>query len=240
VNWCEVRLVERPRNLGLGTSILSGVSQALREHDAVIAFEDDLVCVPGAYVFLSAALRHYRFMPQVMSVTGWTHPRVTPAALAGPVYFDGRAECLVWGTWARAWEGMVDAAARLVQRCREAGIDPARYGHDLPEMAEAERRRNIWAVRWLLWHVLNGGLCMRPAHSLVEHIGFDSQATNARDGTEWSNPPLRACPPLPAAWPDPVEHPDCARLWRAAAGRPPSPAWQALRKVKRAARAFLR
>jgi hypothetical protein len=240
VDWCDVQLVERPHNLGLGTSILTGVSQVLAQHEAALVFEDDLVCVPGTYQFLSAALRHYRATEKVMSVTGWTHASVTPPVTLGPVYFDGRAECWTWGTWSRAWKGMTDNAKSLVARCRANAIDPARYGSDLLEMAELEQQRNIWAVRWLLWHILQGGLCLRPAHSLVEHIGFDSQATNAKDGTQWSSPTLQPCPPLPEAWPEPVEHPDCARLWQAAAGRPASPVRQALRTAKRAVRALLR
>ena len=47
VDWCEVTLVERPENLGLGVSILTGVTSVLKKYQAVIVFEDDLVCVPG-------------------------------------------------------------------------------------------------------------------------------------------------------------------------------------------------
>lgn len=223
IDWCEVILCERQENLGLGRSIRSGVTSVLEQHDAAIVFEDDLICVPGTYDYLCAALSRYRDEPRVMSVTGWTHPRLTPPDVGDQPYFDGRAECWVWGTWARAWQGMDQDAQTLMRRCAAAGIDPYRYGADLPDMARNELRQNIWAVRWLYLHLLRGGLCLRPPWSMVEHIGFDGQATNFAQARGWQNPPLRGCPPLPQQWPEPLEHPHCVRLWQAACGTRPGP-----------------
>ena len=221
LDWCDVVLHERAENWGLGRSILAGVGEVLRRHDMVLVFEDDLICVPGSYHYLVAAMRYYRDHSNVMSVTGWTHPRVTPSDVAGQPYFDGRAECWVWGTWAQAWQGMERDAATLMQECRERGIDVFRYGADLPEMVEVERERNIWAVRWSYLHMLRGGLCLRPPHSLIEHAGFDPLATNAAGAGEWANPPLLPCPPVPETWPAPVEHPQCTLLWQRACGSRP-------------------
>lgn len=218
IDWCEVILVEREENWGLGHSILAGVTDVLDKHDAVIVFEDDLICVTGTYQYLCAALHHYRNHPSVMSVTGWTHPCVTPNDVVDQPYFDGRAECWVWGTWARAWYRMQRDAKTLMQECMAQGIDIYRYGTDLPRMAEAETQQNIWAVRWLYLHILRRGLCLRPPYSMVEHIGFDALATNTADGSRWSNPPLQACPPLPREWPAPKENPQCAVLWQGICG----------------------
>lgn len=220
VDWCELELHERNENLGLGRSILTGVKEALDRHQAVIVFEDDLICVPGTYDYLAAALARYRDDSRVMSVTGWTHPRVTPGDVGEGPYFDGRAECWVWGTWARGWRGMDRPAAELVRTCCDRGIDPGRYGHDLLEMAGVELERNIWAVRFLYAHIAEGGLCFRPPRSLVEHIGWGADATNASLESGWGNPPLRPCPPIPEVWPEPIEHPLCGQIWRAACPEP--------------------
>ncbi|MBL9188268.1 MAG: hypothetical protein JNK23_12355 [Opitutaceae bacterium] len=213
VDWCELRLIERRQNLGLGRNVLSGVSEVAARDAAFVIWEDDLIAVPGAYAWICAALRQYAGDPGVMSVTAWTHPRVTPAdAGAGP-YFDGRAECWVWGAWARSWLGMIDQTA-LEKMATVA--DPVAYGSDLPLMAEREEAQNIWAVRWLYHHMQHNGLCVRPPWSMVEHIGFDPLATNAASATAWANPPLRPAPAIPPAWPEPREHPQCRELWRAA------------------------
>lgn len=215
IDWCEVVLVERGENLGLGRSILAGVTEVLKRHDCAIVFEDDLTCVPGTYDYLCAALRHYQSENTVMSVTAWTHPKVTPHGITDQPYFDGRAECWVWGTWARAWDGMMgDDAKTLMQKCVQKGIDPYRYGADLPAMAEVERVRNIWAVRWLYLHMLRGGLCLRPPYSLVENIGLDSSATNPGGSLLWTDMLRGSCPPLPEEWPTPIENPECYLLWQ--------------------------
>jgi hypothetical protein len=223
IDWCEVVLCEREENLGLGKSILTGVTSVLSKHEAIIVFEDDLICVPGTYQYLCAALDAYRDNFSVMSVTGWTHPSVTPSNVIEQPYFDGRAECWVWGTWARVWQDMDKDANTLMQMCEALGIDVYSYGEDLPAMAAVEIQQNIWAVRFLYLHLLHKGLCLRPPHSMVEHIGFDSQATNASDGSQWSNPPLKACPALPEEWPDSIEHPECAHLWQMTCGTKPVP-----------------
>lgn len=214
VDWCEIHIVERERNLGLGKSILTGVSEVFQKHESIIVFEDDLICVPGTYQYMISALNNYQDDYRVMSVTGWTHPKITPMDISDNPYFDGRAESLAWGTWARAWKGMKQDALTLMKTCQRKGIDVYRFGADLPEMAQVELKMNIWAVRFIYWHILNRGLCVRPPWSMVEHIGFDAQATNARISDFWSNPPLNDCPHLPKFWPEPIEHPKCAGLWQ--------------------------
>jgi hypothetical protein len=218
IDWAEVRLRERPENLGLGSSIRAGVEDVLAAHDSVIVFEDDLVCAPGTYAYLCAALERYRDEPSVLSVTGWTHPRVTPPATDAP-YFDGRTECWVWGTWKRAWRGMEKDALTHMEEAAARGIDPRRYGDDLVDMAHAERARNIWAVRWSFLHIAQRGLCLRPPRTLVDHIGLDQHASNAGNEFFWANTSVGPVPAPPIRWPAPVEHPECPRLWRKACGR---------------------
>ncbi|MGA2585581.1 MAG: hypothetical protein ABSF88_00935 [Candidatus Aminicenantales bacterium] len=222
INWCEVILCERETNLGLGRSILTGVTEVLDKHEATIIFEDDLICVPETYEYLCAALDQYQDDDRVMSVTGWTHPLVTPGDVSVLPYFDGRAECGVWGTWARAWHGMEIDAKTLMEQCKDQGIDIYRYGADLVNMAKAELHQNIWAVRLLYLHILKKGLCLRPPWSMVEHIGWDSQGTNAKEAGIWEALPLKPCPPIPAQWPEPMEHPACSRLHRKVCGARPT------------------
>ncbi len=222
IDWCELEVVERRENLGLGRNVLAGVTEVAACHSAFVVWEDDLVCAPGTYAWLCAALRRYADDPRVMSVTGWTHPRVRPADVGESPYFDGRAESWSWGAWSRSWNGMghQTATAKMAElKARGEAADA--YGMDLPPMAREEERKNIWAVRWVYHHLLRSGACLRPPWSMVEHIGFDATATNAVDGSTWSSFPLRGPPPLPVNWPEPRVHADCSRLWRASTRRSP-------------------
>ncbi|MFT3830063.1 MAG: hypothetical protein QM691_10210 [Opitutaceae bacterium] len=216
IDWARIELIERATNIGLGRNILSGVTEVAARYDSFIVWEDDLICVPGTYAWLCAALRAYADEPKVMSVTAWTHPRVTPPGVRTNPYFDGRAECWVWGTWARAWRGMTEEnALTKMAAAQRRGTRSDAYGADLPQMARNEARRNIWAVRWLYHHLQQGGLCVRPPWSMVEHIGFDASATNADESAEWGAGKLAEAPPVPADWSAPFEHPVCRDLWRA-------------------------
>jgi len=117
---------------------------------------------------------------------------------------------------------MRDDASTLMQRCEAEKIDVYRYGADLADMAEAELQLNIWAVRFLYWHIVNRGLCVRPPWSMVEHFGWDAHGTNAKQAGVWAAPPLDSSPPIPANWPDPYEHPECCILWRKVCGGRPT------------------
>ena len=218
IDWCDYILEESPTNLGLGVSVKRGVTAALDRYGCVIVFEDDLISVPGTYHYLSAALKRYRDDSDVLSVTAWTHPRIVPKDVGIHPYFDGKGECWAWGTWARAWHGMEEPALAIMHNCVGASIDIAKYGHDMPKMAAEAETRNLWAVGWWYHHMRQQGLCLRPPWSLVEQICWDASrsTTSTPQMMVWSNPPLRACPPIPTEWPEPVENPDCAPRWRAA------------------------
>lgn len=223
IDWCKVELHERDENLGLGPSILQGMTEVFRTWEAALVFEDDMVIAPGAYGYLCRALEHYHGDRRVMSVTGWTLPAVTPDDVVDHPYFDGRAESWVWGSWARSWEGMLDeTAVDKIARCESLGRDVRRYGLDLPAMAQMEQSRRLWAVRFLYHHLLHAGLCMRPPRSLVNHADQEGTGTNFGGGNRWTNATLWK-PTLPLSWPEPVEHPATAALWRRMIDSPPGP-----------------
>lgn len=222
VDWTKVHLVERQTNLGVGRSVMAGVTEALAEFESVIVFEDDIVANPGTYSFMRSALERYKDDPKVMSVTGWTHPRAVPADVGDKPYFDGRAECWSWGTWRRAWIGMKRPTLELVRECVLRGIDPYRYGADLVEMAIREEGANYWDVRWSYHHLVNGGLCLRPPWSLVENIGWGEHATNTKSDTGWRQELVKPGPAVPDRWPEPVENAACATNWQREMGRGPT------------------
>ena len=222
IDWTKVYICKRESNLGLGANVLQGVSEVAKSHSTFIVWEDDLICTAGAYRWMAFALRRYEHDPKVGSITAWTHSRIVPKGIGSQPYFDGRAECWVWGSWRRAWAGMQDENANAKMRSLEMrGINRNIYGTDLPRMAKDEERRNIWAVRWLYHHIQRGFLCLRPPWSMVDHIGFDANATNAAGAVEWAGAPLRAIPPVPEVWPQSIENPQCLSLWRGAI-HPPS------------------
>ena len=221
IDWCEKVIHFRDGNVGLGRNILTGVSAVLERYDSCIVFEDDLVCVPGTYDYLCAALWQYRNEANVYSVTAFTNRHIVPKGIESMPYFDSRPECLAWGTWRRAWVGMIEETAMEKMNAFIAkGGNPRGHGGDLPYMAKCEMQSNIWAVRHAFHHMMHNGLCMKPPWSMVNHIGWTGEATNARKVTWEDNGELAECPPIPDQWPVPVEHPSCASMDRRMYPRP--------------------
>ena len=168
------------QNWGLGRNVLAGVSEALERFESVLVWEDDLICVPGTYNYLCSALRAYRNASRVMSVTGWTNRHLIPADVEDHPYFDGRAECWVWGTWRRAWQGMMDETAlEKIKRLVERGGDPARYGGDLPFMAKQEQEKHLGGSLAVSPHAARRIVCVRL-------------------GAWWSTSALAKAPPMPS------------------------------------------
>ena len=221
IDWCEKEVFVRDCNLGLGKNILLGVTSVLERYESCIVFEDDLECVVGTYRYLCAALSQYRDNPKVYSVTAFTNRHIVPKGLGCSPYFDLRPECLAWGTWRRAWIGMMEETALEKMNAFAAmGGDPRGHGGDLPYMAKIELDRNIWAVRHAFHHMQHGGLCMKPPWSMVNHIGWSDAATNSRKKSWEDNGVLAECPPVPERWPAAEEHPLCAAIDRKMYPRP--------------------
>jgi len=223
IDWCQKIIVEHDINMGLGKSIKFGVSMVLSEYTAAIVFEDDLICVKGAYHYLKSALINYQYTEEVISITGWAHPKVIPDNIKGMPYFDGKAECWSWGTWARAWHGMEKPAIEIYNSCVRQGIDIEKYGSDMPKMALEAAEKNLWAVGWWYLHMLKGALCLRPPQSLIETIGWDGTGTTITPEMKgWANPPLKKCPSIPEHYPEPIENEMCPNLWKMAIDNEPS------------------
>lgn len=221
IDWCQVEPRFRVKNMGLGKNIMSGVTETLERFESCIVFEDDLICVPGTYDYLCAALEHYKDDPRVYSVTGWTNKLITPPSVSDKPYFDGRAECMTWGVWRRSWAGMTDETAYAkMLRAKASGTDPYYYGGDLPYMAKTELQKNIWAVRLVYHHIVNHGLCFRPPWSMVNHIGWGTGSTNATVKNWEDNGELATAPTIPLEWPEPTEEPGSAQLHRKMYPRP--------------------
>lgn len=220
VDWTPVELKAADRNLGISPSQLRGITTVLAQHEMAVIIEEDLEFGPGTYAFMCEALRRYRDEPRAMGVTAWNHARVTPRGVTQP-YFTGRMSALVWGTWRRAWDGMLDRTAlQLRDECLARGIDPARFGSDLVESVVHEEERGMWDIRFNLHMLAKRGLFLFPATSMVRHTGYGPRATNSPDAAGWDDAPEPAPPLEGIVWPSVVEQPGSALLWQAAMSPP--------------------
>lgn len=185
----EVCVIKRDENLGLGKSIITGVTEIINKYGKVIVLEDDLETSPYFLSYMNQCLEHYENRKSVFSISSLSRPhpeRFYPQDYPYDVYCSLTHHPTGWATWADRWS-QVDWDIKAYDTMK-----------DNPEMIAAFRRieypewddivkikmtgKNIWSVRFGLAHFVNHAVSICPIVSYVNHIGWDSEATNAVGG----------------------------------------------------------
>ncbi len=173
-----------PKNKGLGSSIIEGVSEVLGNHESVIVLEDDLNLMPGFLTYMNEALERFKNDERVLAVCGYSLKIKTPKGYDSTVYLGDRASSWGWGTWHDRWEkvdwGVSDWKEfsndkKAISRFNQCGSDM--YGM-LRDYMEGHNRS--WAIRFCYHQFRNGMFSVHPVKSLVDNEGFGESATNCR------------------------------------------------------------
>lgn len=185
--FSEVEVICRETNLGLGKSIIDGVSMVCARHGRVIVLEDDLVVAPGFLRYMNAALDRYADVPPVMQVSGYMFP-VSTQLDCEETFLCRMATSWGWATWSRAWTCFEPDAKKLLAfmdnelmkvKFDLQGAYP--YLRDLEACANG--KLDVWGVRWYASMFLRNGLCLYPAKSLVHNIGLDGSGMHCGAST---------------------------------------------------------
>ena len=180
----------RDENLGLAGSIISGVTEVLRQRDRVVVIEDDLVLSPRFLRFMNDGLDCYSDEPRVASIHGYCYP---VRGTLPETFFMRGADCWGWATWRRAWTGFRHDGAALL---RELSVQNLLREFDLDGAAGFARmlrdqvagRNDSWAIRWHASCFLAGQLTLYPGTSLVENVGNDASGTHGVTSTYFAGP----------------------------------------------------
>lgn len=189
----EVHFVERDENLGLGTSIITGVTEVIKQYGKAIVLEDDLQTSPLFLDYMNRCLDHYEQRKSVFSISSLSRPhpeKFYPKDYPYDVYVSLTHHPTGWATWQDRWE-QVDWEVKWFDEVRKR-----------PEMIEAFRRieygefdalerqqhthQNVWSVRFGFAHFVNHSVSICPIVSYVNHIGWDEEATNAKGSSQWN------------------------------------------------------
>lgn len=184
--FAQVQVVERKANYGLAKSIISGVSEQLRQQERVIVVEDDLVMSPFFLRYMNQALEMYADCDRVISIHGYIYP--IPSPLPETFFLRG-ADCWGWATWRRGWAWFNPDGQDLLQELerqrllRQFDLEGA-YPFSQMLRDQIAGRNNSWAIRWHASAFLADRLTLYPGRSLVHNIGHDDSGTHSgRTGT---------------------------------------------------------
>lgn len=181
----KITIYEAIYNKGLANSIISGVSQILKEHDKVIVLEDDLITSPNFLDFMNQALNFYENNPKIHSISGYTLDLPSLKNCSIDYYLGYRSSSWGWGTWKEKWES-VDwdvSKYKKFKRNPYRQIKFMRGGSDLPHMLSNQMKGKIdsWAIRWCFDQFLKNQLTVFPTISKVISIGFNKNATHTKN-----------------------------------------------------------
>ena len=102
----EVHIFEREENLGLGTSVITGVTEIINKHGRAIVLEDDLETSPYFLSYMNQCLEYYDARKSVFSISGLSRPhpeRFYPKDYPYDVYVSLTHHPTGWGTSADRW-----------------------------------------------------------------------------------------------------------------------------------------
>lgn len=181
----DVQIFEREKNFGLANSIITGVTQVLKQFEKIIVIEEDLISSQNFLNYINEGLNFYKDNEKVFSVTGYTYQLKIPSDYKFDNYFAPRCESLGWGTWANRWfkvdwqmKNFKDFInnRRLKQKFDSVGADL------LPMLLKQQIGvLDSWAVRWCYAHFQNNAFCSYPIKSKIVHIGVGGLATHVKN-----------------------------------------------------------
>ena len=194
VDWsCEVEKIYSDQNMGCGTRISSGISEAMKQVDRLIVLEDDCVAEDSFFPFCDELLERYEDDQRVMAISG-NNFQMGTRRTAESYYFSKYPHCWGWATWRRAWDHFqlgIPAWPEFRDALNLATLCTSRreieYWTMIFDKVHAGQTSS-WAYPWTLCCWMNHGLTVLPEVNLVTNTGFGDDATHtSKRGHKLSN-----------------------------------------------------
>jgi len=178
----KIKIVKRSVNFGLAKSIISGVSEVLREYDKIIVLEDDLVVSHDFLSYMNRGLYFYKNTCNIFSITGANYPIEMPSDYHEDVFIFYRCSSWGWGTWIDRWEKVdwkIKDFNEFISNKKKVG-EFNKGGDDLSDALTSyvKGKSDVWAIRWGYAHYINNSFCLYPVVSKVNNIGLDGSGDN--------------------------------------------------------------
>ncbi|WP_087519441.1 hypothetical protein [Polaribacter sp. SA4-12] len=188
--WCkEVYIIEQENNLGLADSIVKGVTEVVNNYGKIIVLEDDIVTSMGFLSYMNDALNIYEREENVMHISGYF------SKVKGRLpnfFFYNQASCWGWATWKSAWVNYNGDSVGLYNQILDSNrVLEFNMNNSYPFLSHLEANirgeMKTWAIKWHASVFLKKGLCLHPAKSFVNNIGFDNSGVHCEVSDRYTN-----------------------------------------------------
>lgn len=190
----SIKVIERPQNLGLAASVISGVTELLNLNEAVIVLEDDLVTSRHFLQFMNDSLRYYQLDSSIFSVTGHVFPErffSIPPNYSFDTFTSYRCSSWSWGVWKDRWAKVDWSMAYFDKLSKDSTRKKLfnRGGEDLYSMLNSQYRGEIdsWAIRFCYAHFSHNAYCVYPTKTLVKNIGLDHSGVHGQPNVRYTH-----------------------------------------------------
>lgn len=185
-NWCgKVNIIEREKNMGLASSVISGVTDIVNKFGKVIVLEDDLLLSKNFLKYMNEALDKFENEEKVMQISGYMFP--VDLNIEDDAFFLPFTTSWGWATWKRVWDSFDKNGNKielLEKNTESKHCFDLNGSYPYSKMLEEQQKGKIdsWAIRFYLDVFLKKGIILYPKKTLVTNIGFDGSGVNCKDG----------------------------------------------------------
>lgn len=190
--WCKnVEFCIAEKNIGCRDSIIKGITEVMKNKDAVIVLEDDIVTSKYFLLFMNKCLEFYQNTKSVFSISGMNLPSnrmQLPNDYEYDVFVSLRQLNSGWATWSDRWnliDWNLDFIPDFLQN-KEFVESYSRGGDDLIPMLldQLAGRSDAWDIQFTYNHFINHSVSIIPRYSYVDNIGGDGSGVHHLDTNE--------------------------------------------------------
>lgn len=179
----SLHIIKAESNKGLANSVISGVTDVIRDYGRVIVVEDDLISAPDFLRYMNGSLDYYEADQRIWSICGYTFKMDIPQDYKHDVYLSYRGGSWGWATWKDRWD-KVDWSVMDYpdfKHNRRLRQQFNRGGRDMANMLDSQMQEKIdsWAIRWCYSQSKLNMLTVYPVVSRIKNIGLDGTGTHS-------------------------------------------------------------
>ena len=184
--WCgKVHIIEKEKNLGLASSIISGVSKIINDFGQAIVLEDDLLLSKNFLRYMNDGLERYGNDKRIGQIAGYMYP--VEIKSKEDACFLPFISSWGWGTWKRVWDDFEKSQSQKELeilkndsslRCKFNLEGSYMYFKMLKK--QVEKNIDSWAIRFYLSIFMKEQLTLFPRKTLVKNIGMDGSGVHCK------------------------------------------------------------
>lgn len=182
---CNIHLEYAETNMGCDKRIKSGLDWLFSKVEYAIILEDDCVPDKSFFYYCAELLKRYKGNDNVQYIAGSNQIDTHPIIYTSYIFTYG-AWTLGWASWARAWNNqreLLDDYAKVKKEIMFLNFLPLSEKLNMIRTLRTYKNKGFfpWDMNFTWSALLEKKLSVVPKTNLVNHIGFNEEATHVKE-----------------------------------------------------------